>query len=66
MMNWKVTAGLLAALVVLFAMIFFIPMEHDMALILGLICMVIFLLAAASIAMSSFRWLKGKLRTARH
>ena len=50
----------------LFALIFFIPMEHDLTLILGLISMVIFLLIVASAAVSSIRWLKGKLRTVRH
>ncbi len=65
-MNWKVNAALAAALAVLFALIFFIPMEHDLTLILGLISMVIFLLIVASAAVSSIRWLKGKLRTVRH
>ena len=65
-MNWKINAALVAALLALFALIFFIPMEHDVALILGLISMVLFLLIVAGAAMSSVRWIKGKLRTARH
>lgn len=65
-MNWKINAALVAALVALFALIFLIPMEHDLALILGLVSMVIFLLIVASAAMFSVRWLKGKLRTVRH
>lgn len=65
-MNWKINAALVAALLALFALIFFVPMEHDIALILGLISMVLFLLIVASAAMASLRWVKGKLRTARH
>lgn len=65
-MNWKINAALFGALLVLFALIFFVPMEHDMALILGLVSMVLFLLLIAGAAMTSVRWLKGKLRTVRH
>ncbi|MES2529607.1 MAG: hypothetical protein V4636_01115 [Pseudomonadota bacterium] len=53
-MSWKINAYLGAALVALFVLLNFIPSEHDMAVLLGIVFLMLTLVTAISCCAATF------------
>ncbi len=62
---WKINAALAAVVFALLVLILLVPMDHDFALMLGLVSMVLILLIVASGAMWLLRWMRRRRRPAK-
>ncbi|CAN5430181.1 hypothetical protein BH10PSE18_BH10PSE18_25740 [soil metagenome] len=64
-MSWKINAYLGAMLVALFVLLNFIPSEHDVAVLLGIVFLMLTLVTAVSCCAATFRSARKFLGTPR-